>query len=148
MAKNFEKACVIGGGVIGSSFTLLFAMGKMDVKSYNRSLESEAKTKKIIEKYVDGLIEKKVVAEDKETILSRISYTTNEQEAIEFADIVEECIPENYDVKKEFVRFSKNTQNLTLFCVQQHRDYLSLKSQKMLRVPKEFSERTLTTHLI
>ena len=98
MAKNFEKACVIGGGVIGSSFTLLFAMGKMDVKSYNRSLESEAKTKKIIEKYVDELIEKKVVAEDKETILSRISYTTNEQEAIEFADIVEECIPENYDV--------------------------------------------------
>ena len=104
MAKNFEKACVIGGGVIGSSFTLLFAMGKMDVKSYNRSLESEAKTKKIIEKYVDELIEKKVVTEDKETILSRISYTTNEQEAIEFADIVEECIPENYDVKKEFVK--------------------------------------------
>ncbi len=50
MVKNFEKACVIGGGVIGSSFTLLFAMGKMDVISYNRSLESEEKTKKIIEK--------------------------------------------------------------------------------------------------
>ena len=55
MAKNFEKACVIGGGVIGSSFTLLFAMGKMDVISYNRSLESEAKTKKIIEKYVEQI---------------------------------------------------------------------------------------------
>lgn len=117
MAKNFEKACVIGGGVIGSSFTLLFAMGKMDVISYNRSLESEEKTKKIIEKYVDELIEKKVVAEDKETILSRISYTTNEQEAIEFADIVEECIPENYDVKKEFVKvFEKYAKPDTVLC--------------------------------
>ncbi|MDU7331549.1 MAG: 3-hydroxyacyl-CoA dehydrogenase family protein, partial [Finegoldia magna] len=117
MAKNFEKACVIGGGVIGSSFTLLFAMGKMDVKSYNRSLESEAKTKKIIEKYVDELIEKKVVTEDKETILSRISYTTNEQEAIEFADIVEECIPENYDVKKEFVKvFEKYSKPDAVLC--------------------------------
>lgn len=117
MAKNFEKACVIGGGVIGSSFTLLFAMGKMDVKSYNRSLESEAKTKKIIEKYVDELIEKKVVAEDKETILSRISYTTDEQEAIEFADIVEECIPENYDVKKEFVKvFEKHAKPDAVLC--------------------------------
>lgn len=117
MAKNFEKACVIGGGVIGSSFTLLFAMGKMDVISYNRSLESEEKTKKIIEKYVDELIEKKVVAEDKETILSRISYTTNEQEAIEFADIVEECIPENYDVKKEFVKvFEKYAKPDAVLC--------------------------------
>ena len=47
MAKNFEKACVIGGGVIGSSFTLLFAMGKMDVKSYNRSLEVKQKLRRL-----------------------------------------------------------------------------------------------------
>lgn len=117
MIKNFEKACVIGGGVIGSSFTLLFAMGKMDVISYNRSLESEAKTKKIIEKYVDELIEKKVVSEDKQTILSRISYTTDEKEAIEFADIVEECIPEHYDVKKEFVKvFEKYAKDDCVLC--------------------------------
>ena len=117
MIKNFEKACVIGGGVIGSSFTLLFAMGKMDVISYNRSLESEAKTKKIIEKYADELIEKKVVSEDKQTILSRISYTTDEKEAIEFADIVEECIPENYDVKKEFVKvFEKYAKDDCVLC--------------------------------
>ena len=117
MINNFEKACVIGGGVIGSSFTLLFAMGKMDVKSYNRSLESEAKTKKIIEKYVDELIEKKVVSENKETILSRISYTTDEKEAIEFADIVEECIPEHYDVKKEFVKvFEKYAKDDCVLC--------------------------------
>lgn len=117
MINNFEKACVIGGGVIGSSFTLLFAMGKMDVVSYNRSLESEAKTKKIIKKYVDELIEKKVVSENKETILSRISYTTDEKEAIEFADIVEECIPEHYDVKKEFVKvFEKYAKDDCVLC--------------------------------
>lgn len=117
MINNFEKACVIGGGVIGSSFTLLFAMGKMDVVSYNRSLESEAKTKKIIEKYVDELIEKKVVSENKETILSRISFTTDEKEAIEFADIVEECIPEHYDVKKEFVKvFEKYAKDDCVLC--------------------------------
>ena len=63
------------------------------------------------------MIEKRVVTEDKETILSRISYTTNEQEAIEFADIVEECIPENYDVKKEFVKvFEKYAKPDAVLC--------------------------------
>ena len=104
MARKFEKACVVGGGVIGSSFTLLFAMGKMDVVLYNLDENEENKSKKIIEKYVDELIEKNVVSEDKQTIMARICYTTDEKEAIEFADIVEECIPENYDVKKEFVK--------------------------------------------
>ena len=66
---------------------------------------------------MDELIEKKVVTEDKGTILSRISYTTNEQEAIEFADIVEECIPENYDVKKEFVKvFEKYAKPDAVLC--------------------------------
>lgn len=32
MAKNFEKACVIGGGVIGSSFTLLFRWARWMLK--------------------------------------------------------------------------------------------------------------------
>lgn len=117
MTKKFEKAAVVGGGVIGSSFTLLFAMGGMEVMIYNRSVESEEKTKNIIDHYVDGLIATNMVDEDKETILSRIHYTTDQKEACEFGDIVEECLPERYDIKQEFLKtFEEYADEDTVLC--------------------------------
>lgn len=58
MVRKFKTASVIGGGVIGSSFTLLFAMGGMNVKNYNRSAEGELKSKNNIETYLNELVEK------------------------------------------------------------------------------------------
>lgn len=104
MVRDFKKATVIGGGVIGSSFALLFAMGKMEVVVYNINTDEEIKSKKLIENYAKGLADEKFIDEDEKAVLSRITYTTDEKKAIEFADIVEECIPENYDVKKNFVK--------------------------------------------
>ncbi len=105
MVRKFKTASVIGGGVIGSSFTLLFAMGGMNVKNYNRSAEGELKSKNNIETYLNELVEKNVVLEeDRNIILSRISFTNSQEDAIKYADIIEEALPENYAIKKEFVK--------------------------------------------
>ena len=105
MVREFKTASVIGGGVIGSSFTLLFAMGGMNVKNYNRSSEGELKSKNTIETYLKELVEKNVVSEEnRDIILKRISFTNSQEDAIKYADIIEEALPENYDIKKEFVK--------------------------------------------
>lgn len=105
MTRELNKAAVIGGGVIGSSFTLLFAMGGMDVINYNRSVEGEERSKNLINVYLDNLIEKDVLeASARKEILARISFTNDMKEAIQNADYVEEALPENYEVKKDFVK--------------------------------------------
>lgn len=118
MNIEFKKASVIGGGVIGSSFTLLFALGGMDVMNYNRSTEGEEESKKAIENYLSELVKEDVVPKEEEkTILSRISYTNSQEEAVKYADIVQEALPESYDIKKEFVRtFEEYADDDTVLC--------------------------------
>lgn len=116
MAIELNKAAVIGGGVIGSSFTLLFALGKMDVMNYNRSKDGQERVEKMIEENLEILIEKDIVDPDEKTeILEKISYTNDMKEAIVFADYVEEALPENYQVKKDFVKeFEKYADDQTI----------------------------------
>lgn len=74
MTRKFKKASVIGGGVIGSSFTLLFALGGMEVMNYNRSVEGEEKSKKTIRNYLKELVAKEIIpADEEEEVLSKSS---------------------------------------------------------------------------
>lgn len=74
MTRKFKKASVIGGGVIGSSFTLLFALGGMEVMNYNRSVEGEEKSKKTIRNYLKELVAKEIIpADEEEKVLSKSS---------------------------------------------------------------------------
>ncbi|WP_054251959.1 3-hydroxyacyl-CoA dehydrogenase family protein [Neofamilia massiliensis] len=105
MTRELKRAAVIGGGVIGSSFTLLFAMEKMEVINFNRSKEGEERSKVLIENYIENLVEKEVIARaDRKEILSKISFTNDLATALKNVDYVEEALPENYEVKKDFVK--------------------------------------------
>lgn len=104
MATDIKKATTIAGGVIGSSFTLLFAMGGMDVKNYNRSEDGEEKAKKLIDNYLKAMVKGQMIKEDDvEDIKARISFTIDLEEAISYGDYIQESLPENYEVKQEFV---------------------------------------------
>ena len=105
MVRQLNKATTIGGGTIGSSFTLLFALGGMKVMNYNRGKESEKKVQLIIENSLNQLLNTGLIKKDEiEDIKSMISYTTDIEEATRYADYVQENLPENYEVKQDFVK--------------------------------------------
>lgn len=55
--EDIKKAACVGGGVIGSSWTLLFAMKGIDVCLYDINDEQIENCKKNIERNIDSLVE-------------------------------------------------------------------------------------------
>lgn len=100
-----KKIAVIAGGLIGSSYPIVFAIGGYDVVSYNRREQRQEEVKDYIESALNDLVTQKVFTKkEKEEIQSRISYTTNLQEALKDTYYVQECLPENYEVKHNFIK--------------------------------------------
>lgn len=100
-----KKIAVIAGGLIGSSYPIVFAIGGYEVVSYNRREQRQEEVKDYIESALNDLVIQKVFTKkEKEEIQSRISYTTNLQEALKDTYYVQECLPENYEVKHNFIK--------------------------------------------
>ncbi|MGF3141404.1 3-hydroxyacyl-CoA dehydrogenase family protein [Facklamia sp. P13064] len=100
-----KKITVIAGGVIGSSFPIVFAIGGYNVVSYNKWEEEEEKVKKYIDNALNTLVTQNVfTSEERDTILSRISYTGNLEEALADVNYVQECLPEDYEIKQGFIK--------------------------------------------
>lgn len=105
MKKEFKKIVNVGGGVIGSSFSLIFASNNYDVIMLSRSESSVERTRNKINEYLDQLIENDVYDEKKkEEVLAHIHFSSDMKEAFEGCDYVQENWPENYETKHEFVK--------------------------------------------
>ena len=75
-----DMKCVasIGGGVIGSSWTLLFAMRGLKVWQYDINQEQIDNCVKNVERSIESLLEFRAIQADQaDAIKSRISYTTS-----------------------------------------------------------------------
>lgn len=102
--EEIKKVASIGGGIIGSSWTLLFAMGGFMVCQYDISEEMLEKCRENIDRNLDALIEfNGVSAKDKEDILNRISYTTEIAQAVSDAQFIQENGPERLPVKQSIL---------------------------------------------
>lgn len=100
-AEDIKCVASIGGGVIGSSWTLLFAMRGLKVFQYDINDAQIEGCKKNIENNINSLIEFGAIkAEDKEEIKSRISYTTKIAEAVKDAQFIQENGPERLPIKQ------------------------------------------------
>ena len=100
--SNINKVAGIGGGIIGSSWVVLFAMKGKDVTLYARSEDSIAKQKKTIEENLDFLMANGVIS-DKEEVTGRITYTTDLEAAVKDADFIQESGPEKIDFKQDML---------------------------------------------
>ena len=101
-----DMKCVasIGGGVIGSSWTLLFAMKGLTVQQYDISDEQIETCVKNIERNIASLLEFGAIKEDEvEAIKSRISYTTSIAEAVKDAQFIQENGPERLPIKQSIL---------------------------------------------
>ena len=101
-ASDIKKIAGIGGGIIGSSWVVLFAMKGKDVTLYARSPESVEKQKKTIEDNLDFLCENGVIS-DKEAVKAHITYTTSLEDAVKDADFIQESGPEKIDFKQDML---------------------------------------------
>ncbi|XP_040844290.1 lambda-crystallin homolog [Ochotona curzoniae] len=98
-----SEVLIVGSGLIGRSWAMLFASGGFKVKLYDieqqqitNALENIRKEMKALEQA--GSLKGSLSAEQQ---LSLISGCSNLAEAIEGAVHIQECVPENLDLKKK-----------------------------------------------
>ncbi|KAI5245312.1 lambda-crystallin homolog [Manis pentadactyla] len=97
------QVVIVGSGLIGRSWAMLFASGGFKVKLYDieqqqvtDALENIGKEMKLLEQ--SGYLKGSLGAEEQ---LSLISACWNIQEAVEGAVHIQECVPENLELKKK-----------------------------------------------
>ena len=92
----------IGGGVIGGSWAVLFAMKGYDVNLYDINDDCIANDAKTIESNLDFLAQTGAI-EDKDAIKARIHYTTSMEEAVKNAMFIQESGPERLPIKQSML---------------------------------------------
>lgn len=113
---NIQKVCILGAGTLGSRVALQAAISGYTVSVYDiheKALDFGFQTmKKILSQLEKG----KLLKEASEKILSRIYFTTDAEKAIQDADIVNESVTEEMEIKKEVWRkFGKIAPQKTFF---------------------------------
>ncbi len=102
MKQDIRTVVIAGAGIMGASFAQLFAQYGYDVVIYDNAAASIEKGEKQIKiNQAELLSSGDISGEQSETILSRISFTT-EIECFQKADFVLEAIIEKMEIKKEF----------------------------------------------
>ncbi len=102
--ENIKQVASIGGGVIGSSWTTLFALRGLKVCQYDINDECIAKCVENIDRNLDSLIEFGAIrAEEKEAVKANITYTTSIAEAVREAGFIQENGPERLPLKQNIL---------------------------------------------
>ena len=78
---DIKNVAGIGGGVIGGSWAVLFAMKGLNVKLYDINDDCLANDKKTIISNLEFLAENGAI-EDKDAVLARIQFTTSMEELV------------------------------------------------------------------
>ncbi len=102
--KDIKKVVCLGGGVIGSSWAITFAMHGLDVvlRDLNEELLEKAKT--LMNKSLDALEEYNAIDSAKrKEILAHIHMTTSMEEALTGAQFIQENGPERIEIKRSIL---------------------------------------------
>lgn len=100
-----EKVACIGGGIIGSSWALLFSKEGCRVNVYDLDSHALERSEGRIRDWFVPLIDKGVVSIlDVEEALKRIVFTSDLEEALNEVDFVQESSVENLKMKQELFR--------------------------------------------
>ena len=96
--NDIKVVAGIGGGVIGGSWAVLFAMKGLEVYLYDINDDCIANDKKTIEGNLAFLAETGAIS-DVEAVSARIHYTTSMEEAVKNAQFIQESGPERINIK-------------------------------------------------
>lgn len=103
MSFKKEKIGILGSGLIGGSWAMLFASVGYQVQIYDIVKEQTEKALKNIENELNRLEKEKILRGKLNAAeqLKCISGTTDLNELVQDAIYIQECIPENLDLKKK-----------------------------------------------
>lgn len=99
--QNVKTVTNIGAGTMGHAITLQFAMHGYQVRLLDNSQKALDRGLNLIKDDLQTFQQADMLKEDKQTILNRITSTTDYQEALTETDFVIESVVENLDVKKQ-----------------------------------------------
>ena len=98
---EIRRIAVLGAGTMGSAIAQFFAAAGISVSLYSRTTATLEKAKAAIQGNLSMLAEIEEPRETADTVLSRLSLTTDLEQAVLEADWVIETVAENAAVKKE-----------------------------------------------
>ncbi len=102
---EIKKVAVIGAGIMGHGIAQVAATAHYDVSLNDIKDEFLARAKAGIDGSLDRMLKKeKITAQEKEAILSRITFTSDPAKAVKDADLIIEAIPEVLELKKEMFK--------------------------------------------
>lgn len=105
-----KNVTVLGAGVMGHGVALLFARAGKNVRIRARRESSLEKAKELITNSLSIMVEKELLTEqEKDAVLSRITFTTDLMEALQDADFVLESIPEVLEQKLDLYETIEET---------------------------------------
>lgn len=96
------RVALIGAGVVGSSWSLVFARAGFEVAVYDADPNSAARTKDFVRKALSDLSALGLPStEGAETIAGRVKPTVRMEGALEGVSYVQESAPERVEIKIE-----------------------------------------------
>lgn len=99
-----EKIAIIGSGLIGRAWAMVFARAGHPVKLYDAAPGAAEKALTLIREGLDELREFGLIMESAETVARRVSTTSTLADAIKDSDYVQENTSEKLDVKRAVYR--------------------------------------------
>ncbi len=101
---DIRRVACVGGGVIGSSWAIQFAMRGLDVTLYDINDEQLKKSEGQMHKSLDALENfNAITPERRAEIVARIRLTTSMEEAVKDAQFIQESGPERLEIKQSIL---------------------------------------------
>src|ERR1700749_101165 len=95
------RIAVVGCGVVGSSWALVFARAGFDVRVYDQSPKAVEATLGFVKGALDDLARQGLAGKDTpETVLARLHPTASLEQALAGIDYVQESAPERLEIKR------------------------------------------------
>lgn len=98
-----ERIAIIGSGLIGQAWAIVFARAGHTVMMYDASPVTLEQAQSNIASRLDDLVQFNLI-EDSEAIIGRIGYAIRISDAVVGADYVQESVPEKVEIKRQVYR--------------------------------------------
>lgn len=98
---NLNQVTIIGSGMVGCCWAIIFARAKYDVCMFDTDSSKTDGVYKTVESKLETLQKHNLLEESIETIVRRIVGSNDLSEAVKASFYVQECIPEELSLKKD-----------------------------------------------
>ncbi len=100
---NIKNVTIAGGGTLGSQIAWQTAFNGFNVTVYDAFDKGIEASKSFHKQFAELFLKTRDASQEEIDLTnSRLSYTTNLEEAVKDADLISESIPEDVDIKKSF----------------------------------------------